>query len=273
MRVPSLETLGPLGQEFFTSKDDRFLPKQGDNGYHLRGLRHIVAIDPNTSLPQKLDQLGDDYADGIHVLSEAGVLPERQHYELAPILDYIKTVAVTTFNGLVYGEKRGVLRIDDEDYQDKRRKLAEYTSKTVRAYYLSLLDSMTSQDLDAVLDVEGQQVLLSTINELVGDFRNYTFSSEYIVRPESTHPLTILGTTYLAVQRYPDTETVVGLPAGSTELACAIAQGYDFLGNRQVNLALLPFSLHSLKHEGGISDSLTDLVDNHVADFVGKMSY
>ena len=233
----------------------RFLEKDGRvtqtrNGIEARGARYLAAIDPNISVPQKLHVYREDFVDGINALKKSGVDSREQYKTVSPVLDYIKNTAVTLLNAYIQKEKIGNFRMEDSSYQNQRAALIRLTRKAIVAFYGSLLDELTSEQMQDLFD-ESASVLISNVcDELALGFKDYTFSSDYLVRPEASHPLTNLATAYLISERYPTTETIVGFPAGSTELACLTAEALEhYSPDNSVELILLPFSLHSSKKQ------------------------
>lgn len=232
----------------FFQKEGRAL--QTANGLEARGARYLIAIDPNISVPQKLQIYREDFADGIDALRAIQIDSTEQHRTISPILDYIKNAAVTLLNAYIQEEKIGNFRLDDSDYQQRRSALISLTRATTKAFYGSLLDEVTPEQMQDLFDESTGDLISSVCVELTQDFKDYTFSSNYLVRPESSHPLTNLAAAYITSERYAQTDTVIGFPSGSTELACLAAEALEYWDpEKQVDLILLPFSLHSSKKQ------------------------
>lgn len=247
MKVAELDTLGKLSKDYLTQREGRFFTK--NNKHLLRGPRYIVAIDPNLSVPQKLEIYKQDYLDGDDLLKTIKTLPEKQYKELSPILDYMKNSVVTLYNAYTQKEKLGEYKLDNPAYQNTRENMVNYMRKIVSSYYLSLVDELRLEDIHELVIDSNRDLMQSLITDLHNNFKDYTFSSRFIVRPEASHPLVNLGVSYLATKRYPNIDTVVGFPSGSTEVACATADMYQHDVNKDVDLILFPFSLHSVKKQ------------------------
>lgn len=277
-QVPGLNILGNVAREYIIGKNGRYFKGKGKLGendaYDLHGARYITAIDPNLSVPQKLEIYKEDFLEGINSLHQISGELQNQPYELSPILDYIKNAVVTVFNAYVQSEKVADFHFDDEKYQTQRQMLIDYMRSTVRVYYLSLIDAVTPKELEDLTNEANKDNFLRIVESIRRGYKEYTFSSRFIVRPEAKHPLTNLGSAYLMAEEYPDTDTVVGFPSGSTELACLTADALEYLHGRKVSLLLFPFSLHSALLQFGIKrtaqEVLQELCEYNVSELNDK---
>lgn len=253
-RVGSLEELGEA-KDFFTQKSGRFFTK--DSGsvseYLLRGPRYICAIDPNLSIRQKLKILLEDAFDSINFLKRQKLSKEGQFKNISPVLDYFKNTVVTLLNSFIHNEKKGFYNLDNEDYQSEKTKLIELVRKISFAYYLSLLDSLDQDSLDYILGDEVASIIDSVSSKIKDDFEKHKFPNDALARPESSHPLVILGSVEIILSSHPEAETVVGMQAGATEVACVLTEAHRYFLNTPCDVILLPISNHTVKKFNGDS--------------------
>src|SRR3990167_3995933 len=246
LRVPTLMALGGRTQEFFTKVPGRYV--EGPHGYTLHGDRYIVAGDTNITGKQKLDILYTDLEDSLIALDGA-----VEVVDVVALSDYVKNTAVTLFNTYSYNEKGGDVRLDDLEYQAKRDFLQRFTYQAVVNYYHPMIGGFSYNKILA----EGMGYMRDIVDGLKAEFDSLERDDTCIVRPESPHPLTILASAYLATQKYPETQIVVGLPTGSTEFACVVTEAYRKRG-QLVEILLLPSSVHSTKRGPSEADTLID---------------
>ncbi len=247
-----IDSLSNLKHElclFFTSKQGRFFTTA--HGIRLRGPRYICALDPNLSVPQKLDIFKEDLCDSVDVLMRMGFQQERQHRELAPPIDYYKNIAVTLFNAYVQREKIGEYQLDNVAYQQTRTQLQQCMENIVNAYYASLTNTLTIEEWDKLLSQDNIHLLKKILCDMLEYYKSYILSSRYLVRAEASHPLVNLAFAYIVSTNNPEVDTLVGFPAGSTELTCLLQATYYKLYGGKPNVLFIPFSLHSIKQQFG----------------------
>ncbi len=250
-RLSDLSELGET-QRFFNQRKGRFFTRDSGSTkeYLLRGSRYISAIDPNISVRQKLQILSEDALDGIDFLKTQSLPKEGQFKTFAPVLDYIKNSAVSILSAYIHNEKIGKYKLDDDSYNLEKSKLIELVRKSAFAYYLSLLDSLDQERLDDLLHEDIGNTIHEASKKLTKDFENHEFPNDALARPETSHPLVILGGVEIILSTHPKIETVVGMPSGATEISCVLAEAYKELLHTPCDLILLPISNHSSKRFG-----------------------
>lgn len=237
----------------------------------LRGTRYTISSNPTFELRQKLHDLQEDFSEGLTSFSDTS----EWHFVFA-IADYVKNAAVTFFNALVADEKIGNFKLTNSTYQELRRDAQAVARDACDLYYLILLRLVREADfaLRRLLD-RGVRTMEAVSGRILNDYRAGSFSSRHIVRPEASHPL-IIGSfaARLGTNKSLLPDCVVGLPAGSTELACAVALAYKLFQKTELPVHLLPLSLHSIKHDfdetAGSTAHVSDLITHHRARFRKK---
>ncbi|MGB7374760.1 NADAR domain-containing protein, partial [Pontixanthobacter sp.] len=166
------------------------------------------------------------------------------------VLDYVKNSAVTMLNSFLQEEKIGKYRFDNRSYQSTRKGIVDFTSNCVCLFYAFLCR-------DSISIYENYNSALRNIEKfykaqdfILESYKGGVFSSRHITRPEATHPLVIASSVayYSAFDRS-KTDVIVGLPAGSTELAFAHKLGQNILAGNKPDVLLFPVSFHSAKIE------------------------
>lgn len=274
-KISDLAQLGET-KAFFTQRDGRFSTKTSDSTtqYALRGPRYICALDPNLSVRQKLQILSEDAVDGINFLKNKNLPKEGQYNVIAPVLDYIKNTSVTVLNAYIHSEKNGFYNLDNASYQSEKKQLVDLVRRASFAYCLSLVDSLDQDNLNALLPDDTINIIENASKKIKKDFEKHEFPNDALARPEASHPLVMLGSVEMILSNYPQTETVVGIPAGSTEIACLIAETQKSLHNIPCDTILLPISNHSIKELQAKRtvrpESLSHLLDSEKDKLNGK---
>ena len=251
-KVNSLSKLNQPAYDYFVTNNGRYFLKQNDISmeYHLRGPLYVLALDPHLSVIQKLDFLSIDIKDAINSIKNYQI-DANQYLSISPVLDYLKNSLITLFNSYIHQEKGGELKTNDIKYKKNRELLIEFIESSVLSYYLSLVDKfdkITQHNLISTLDLDLVENVLISIK---GDFRNFTFSSKSMVRPEASHPLVLLNYSINLANTFKNTDFIFGMPSGSTEIAILTYSLIKHLhSKKECKLILIPISLHSIKDTG-----------------------
>jgi predicted NAD-dependent protein-ADP-ribosyltransferase YbiA (DUF1768 family) len=254
LKVKGINELRFPAFKFITLVEGRYFTKGfGDNiEIHLRGPRYVTAIDPHLSVVQKLDILRTDIYDACYFLKQYEINTE-QYLSISTILDYLKNALITLFNSFIHQEKLGILKQNDKEYQSYRRKLVELVQCAVISYYLSLCDKFEKKHQDTLTNNLSDTFIKQIIDSIIRDFRNFTFSSKSLVRPEATHPLVLLSYAINLIHKFNKFDFIFGMPSGSTEISCLIHQLSIYLKKAteiETKLILVPISIHSIKDTG-----------------------
>jgi predicted NAD-dependent protein-ADP-ribosyltransferase YbiA (DUF1768 family)/hypoxanthine phosphoribosyltransferase len=251
--VENLDVLGIPCKKFFTSIRGRYFEKSNSDGkiYILRGPRYLVALKPHLSVPLKLKMLYDDIIDGVNALLEINNYDEiKQHYEIYPILDYLKNALVTIYNAYTHQEKfkpLEQLEKEHKNYTKLKGCVFEALEEAVFCCYLSLINEFNA-DLSDKLTKSINEVFFSQVFDSISDsFKSFIFSSRAIVRPEASHPIVIAAFCHKICSKYSDVDFIFGLPAGGTEIASLIHKYMEHITEKKKELILIPISTHSLK--------------------------
>lgn len=213
---------------------------------HLRGGRYLISGNPTFELRTKLSTFREDLDEGLESLPKIG----NGLMQLA-VADYIKNSAVTMLNSFVQEEKNGKYRFDSISYQSIRKGMLEFTYDCVSMFY-SLLFSDEIRGGVFYRNIIGSLDKFYKAQESILDsYRGGVFSSRHITRPEATHPLIIASSVayFSTFSRPPFPEIIIGMPAGSTELAFAHRLGQNIFAGNEPSLLLFPVSFHSAKDE------------------------
>lgn len=246
LQTESLQNLGEAAT-FFRIRSTRFL-KKGDK-YILRGRRYLAAFDPGLSVPQTLNTYCEDLRDGLALLKRLeNVAPCDQFRMVSPILDYAKNSVITITNAFLHNEKRGATNVDSS-YLELRRGLVHASRQVTAAFYLSLLGKLgRGSELSSLSNL--WSVIEKACNRMIAEYKERRLSSREFVRPEASHPLIIMAFCAVLLEQE-RADTIVGLPSGSTELACLASEAMSQSRREECQLILLPFSLHSMKVQYG----------------------
>lgn len=252
IRLSSLKMLRG-SQSYFTNRQrprmfERF-SKQGDT-YILRGPGYLMALDPHLSLLEKLDIYVSDVTEAAKVLKDTFDGVQKQHFEIAPVLDYMKNALITVFNAYTNREKHGDLNLTNDHYQQNKKKLLALASQSTLYFYLSLVGDLNRSHVSELCRHLDEGALQSATETIKKEFRDYKFSSLNVVRPEASHPLVLAGFAWLMWKKYCEVKYIFGMPSGGTELACLVKEFFNYSGAEDVELVLLPISLHSIKLSG-----------------------
>ena len=264
IKTQSLNNLGP-SKSFFNTKNNR-ISRNGE-AYILRGSRYLAAIDPRLSTPQKLNIFYEDLYDGIELFRTIDMVsPNNQYEQISPVLDYIKNSIITLTNAYFQNEKNRTTNLDTEEYWILREELIKIGRQVTTYFYLSLLGELDTngfyQKLSRVLSIADK------VREyLINQYEVYILSSRDIVRPEASHPLVLLSFTSLLLKQVKSVDTVIGLPAGSTELSYLVSSAYSRESSSNCDLVLVPISLHSMQAQYGKQSLLDTELPNYWEKF------
>lgn len=217
----------------------------GDRVY-LRGTRYTISSNPTFEVRQKLDGLIEDFVNGIEAIQTETDL----EYVLA-IADYIKNASITLLNSLIVNEKVGKFGFSNVAYQTLRKDAQSTAQAACDLFYgIMLGNEAVYKSAFVLLSKNGESVLKRIEDRILHDYKEGSFSSRHITRPEASHPLTIGGFAFrLAIEKRSMPDTILGMPSGATELALATGAAFRHLRNRSLSVVLFPASLHSVKHD------------------------
>lgn len=263
--LKELDDLNYPSNQFLLYDPSKFFYKKHCNDFlfYSRGASYVVALDPSYSVLQKLAVLFKDLLHCKKYLEHYKINDTPQHRAISVILDYLKNSLITLFNAYVHKEKIGQFKLADTDYQINRSKLVDSLCIAVYAYHLSLTNELSEEiltELKESLDIAN----IEYINNLIkNDYRNFSFSSRSVKRPEAIHPLVLYGFAYLLAKKNPKCDLVFGIPAGGTEVAALVYMMIKKKSNSNCKLLLAPISLHSIKDTGFeySEDGLSNLRD------------
>lgn len=251
-KINSLSELQQPAYTYLTETEGRYFIKENSYSkeFHLRGPLYVLALDPHLSVIQKLDFLSSDIKQAINCIKEYQI-GKMQFLSISPILDYLKNALITLFNSYIHQEKRGELKFNDIKYKRCRYLLIDFIEVSVLSYYLSLVDRFDEQVQHKLIITLNLDLVEEVLNSIKADFRNFTFSSKSMVRPEASHPLVLLNYSINLANLYKNTNFIFGMPSGSTEISILIFSLIKYLHkNLDCKLILIPISLHSIKDTG-----------------------
>ena len=230
-----------------------------------RGARYLASIDPTLEVSQKLTILQADFNEALAVtqmMSDTGLCyHSREHLS---VLDYLKNSSITILNAFVQREKRGHFRLSDSEYLALRTELIYLGRAAVSSYYAFLLNF---QDMYAGLIcslTNGEEIIEYACSYLRKEYNRGIFEISFFSRPEASHPVVNMSSMLLySLKEGQNTDLVIGLPAGATELTLGLHWAISALHNGNPGLMLLPLSLHSSKKQFGFKSShnLTSHID------------
>lgn len=228
---------------------------------HLRGGRYLISGNPTFELRTKLETFREDLVEALE-----GLQGNRNLLMQLAMADYIKNSCVTMLNSFLQEEKLGKYRFDNRQYQSLRRSFVEYTNASVNLYY-AILFKDGPRVLAAYRALEaGVDIFDRVQDRILESYKGGVFSSRHITRPEATHPLVIGGSVAQTTLFGPaNIDLIIGLPAGSTELAFAHKFGQQVLRGSVPELLLFPVSFHSSKNEFDDSTDVENAIRRWVA--------
>lgn len=241
----------------------------------LRG-RTFYAAKEKGDVEVKLEGIKEDLDKVLGIVSEyAGKRAEisnvRDYLLYLGILDLMKHHSITLFHALTYNERKLEFPSDRGEfdrYQEKKLQALELMRVSVRMFYQTLF----GKDYDSGVDLERIQEdlpdLVSFIQESIKESvlseissspqqRSHAVNSkkEYEDKKarldsrfrvlEVANPLMIALGAHEAVKKHPDTDMVVGIPSGGTEVAFVTQLIFELQQNHSPQLVFLPISLHS----------------------------
>lgn len=238
--------------------------------YYLRGSRFNISANPTFEMRQKLDSLIEDFEEGMAVLP----IELNGAYQLG-MADYIKNSVVTLFNSYVYGEKTGNYHFSDKIYQDLRADGAALVEAAVQLYYGHYTGNNDISRQGYLSLKKGALTLKRLENSILKSYEDGIFSSRHMTRSEASHPgINLAAATYYASSNKISPQIIVGLPAGSTELAYVHKVVQKKMRNVDSEVLLFPVSLHSIKTDfDGVSPSRNqriNFISSHRKKFLKK---
>lgn len=232
---------------FFHLHSTRYIRR--GNRVILRGRRYLAAIDPGLSVPQTIQVYCEDLHDSLALLEQLANAPSVDSVRsLAPLLDYAKNSIITLTNAFLFQEKRGRDSFDSS-YLRLRSELIGGCRRVTAAFYSSLLGTINAaKDIPILREV--WPIVEETVDVMIAEYKSRRLSSREFVRPEASHPLILLAFCALFNDTY-RASAVVGLPSGSTELACLLSEAMSLKHEANCPLLLLPYSRHSMRVQYG----------------------
>ncbi len=218
--------------------------------YYLRGVRYVTSLDSNLEVRQKLRILSQDFIDGVNSIStetQGRILSGEDFLLQLGVNDYIKNAAATLLNILIYKEKIDEFKLDDAQYQDARRKAVSTARQSIRLFYSHLIGRQSDYAHALENLVANPDSIYDIVSYIENEYVSGSVSSRSFVRPEASHPLVVASAVYNMAKKIPQTDTIVGMPVGGTELAFALQYAYSLIKDNEPDVLVLPFSLHSIK--------------------------
>lgn len=214
----------------------------------VRWQEYIQSIDPNIRSKQKVKNMISIITSWMELISQLKFteISENDKLRYIWVLDYIKNAYVTLFNTLIIPEKKWADVANSKAYLLNRWLLLKHVNESTKIYYSSFIDSQdNTQSLIDEKDIEECKSQLESIKQYMND----KMFSRSLSRPEATHPISLLSSCWLIVERYPHVDVVIALPWWSTELWSLAKYLYEVRYNKEVNLHMLPVSFHSSKNQ------------------------
>lgn len=237
-----------IGKDFFEATAPEFFKKSRrsilyGNYYYLRGGRYTISNNPTFEMRQKLNSLIEDFDEGLSSISSI----REGAYQLG-VADHVKNSVLTLFNSFLYNEKIGNYRFTDKLYQDLRvdgSKLAEAAVEFFYGQYVGRKD-LTLRGYN-YLKIH-RKTLTRLRKHILKSYEDGVFSSRHMTRSEASHPgINLANAMYYAEGSKLNPTLILGLPAGSTELAYVHKIVQKEHNKNECELILFPVSLHSIK--------------------------
>lgn len=237
----------------------------------LRGLDYLVAADSSKSMFRKFETIQSALEDGIDLLGKIdrkNINSPGEYLLYLGMLDYLKSDSMLLFHTLTYDERQLIVRSgeDNERYQSFRNRSQQMMETFTRMYYQTLLGLDYDQEL-------GLDSIRSEVEPLITftrqDIGKSVFGDQYIddyealhavprhkellnqinidrfKTPDVQHPLVTALGAQEAVMKYPNTNAVVGIPTGGTEVAILSKLLYQVIKNSNPHCCYVPLSIHS----------------------------
>ncbi|MCZ4367458.1 NADAR domain-containing protein [Sulfitobacter dubius] len=211
---------------------------------HLRGARYTISANPTYELRQKLATYREDYEEGLLALE--GKLDYV--YRLG-IADYVKNSVLTMLNSFLYEEKIGHYYLERPAYQSLRRESQILAQASVELFYGTMGRIKTMTERSHKYLIEHSETFRKLQAHILQEYKNGVFSSRHMTRPEASHPLVNAGAALGSAWFNKPPQLIVGLPAGSTELSLLQSTAYQLVQRANIQVLLVPVSLHSIKHD------------------------
>ncbi len=229
----------PSAYESFYAKHGR-TNNRDDGRREVRGARYYVNVDASKPKPaEKNAAMMEDWRDGVEILKNA---PEAKPGDVESflarlgVLDYLKQHSLNLFHAFTYPERLGD-KLNVENYAELRKKAFELARDSVRSYYLTLL----GRDDASAAEYERR----------LGDFSDIARaldragSTKYYKSAEIDHPVVILTNADAAADLHPDSDVIVSLPSGGTQIGFATELVSEIKYGNRPHVVALPLSTHS----------------------------
>lgn len=231
---------------FWGEKGRVYAPQHG--AMELRGPNYFVSFN-NQPLNSNLETIKGDLEAASDVLMEVNRDAIDSYKLYLPYLgvnDYLKNHSLLMFHALTFEERFLDLRNTmGKGYRDIRERSYSLVRGSVRRFYQTLLGLPYDRPFDSA---EVTQVTNDTIDFLrrrgkdqLAAERRSKKNHQGLSYPEVNHPLVLALAGFEAVRQYPETDVIMGIPSGGTELAFLMEMLYELKG-RKVDTIQVPFS-------------------------------
>ncbi len=252
--------------DFFTNTRHIGNMKKKKGMVELGGVSLAVTAVKGVDLDTKLDTMEADLEDGIKVAAKVAenrdsVTNTVDLMLYLGVLNYLKTHSISLFHQLTLDERTLSHPDSDPVYQARREEAFELMRSFTRMYYQTLIGTSydefdAGEAVDKVKSVKGY--VSSRMNERLGPddgsedyIRRRSLMSGTFKIPEAANPIDIVVGAQSAVRKNPESEVVVGVPSGGTEIAIVLQLMYEVLNGKSVSLDMLPISIHSSTKTAG----------------------
>lgn len=221
------------------------------NYFELRGRNYYIFIDAATSKNEKLEIIQSDITEAISLLKNNSFTTTNANDNilLLSVLDFIKFQIEGLYNVLVFQENCYLPENLPGDYIEIKAKGMELLENIIHIYYNYILfnkyisksgSSSYDKDSDKILDQFNSLIEYIRGNEIITNM--FFWSSEII------DPINKLTYVNNLVTNYPNIDTVIGIPRGSTELAILFKYLFKLVYDKNVNAVIQAISFRSGKH-------------------------
>jgi predicted NAD-dependent protein-ADP-ribosyltransferase YbiA (DUF1768 family)/hypoxanthine phosphoribosyltransferase len=231
-----------LQKFFFDNKQKVFETKWW---YISRWPSYLIALDPIYTEIKKIEYLLQTYEEvvkSIHDIDEKNLWQEDILWYDA-LIDYGKNSAITVLNALMIIEKKWIIW-DTPIHSQVKNILIQKAEYMISLYYWHLIHTQN-------MHIYKSKVKWYTLTEQKLLHKYFTDRSSFCgsVRPEATHPLTILSSCLLVIKDHSNIQKIVSMPAWSTEIWILCWYLYHLrYPNSQIKNIFVPLSLHSYEY-------------------------
>lgn len=246
--------------DFFTNARHIGNMKKKKGMVELGGVSLAISAVKGVDLDTKLNTMEADLEDGIGVAARVAANRESVTNTVdfmlyLGVLNYLKTHSITLFHQLTLDERTLSHPDSDPTYQMRREEAFDLMRSFTRMYYQTMVgasyDKFDAQEaLNKVKAVKGY--VSFRMNDRLGpddgseDYvRRRSLMSGTFKIPEAANPIDIVVGAQEAVRKNPESEVVVGVPSGGTEIGVVLQLMYEVLNGKSVSLDMLPISIHS----------------------------